>query len=145
MKKQQTNQLVKYQALIILLVALMLGGCSRKATFMQSSVVPAAEGSVTVKKDNNQNYNIDIEINHLAEVEKVFTRRHVYIVWMETEEGDTKKLGQLISSKKFFSSQRKASLETVSTHKPVRVFVTAEKNQKTMYAEGKVILSTGNF
>ena len=112
---------------------------------MQSSVVPAAEGKVTVKKDNNQNYNIEVDITNLAEVEKVYSQNFTYIVWMETVEGRIEKLGQLVSSDGLFSKKLKASLETVSSFEPAKVIVTAERNEETRQPANRVVLRTRNF
>lgn len=40
--------------------------CARKISFSNSSVVPAATGKVKVKKDKNDNYRINVDIEHLA-------------------------------------------------------------------------------
>lgn len=146
MRRLKTNRL-RYIILQILLIPALIitASCSRKATFQQSSVVPAAHGDVKVKKDDNQNYRIDVEVTDLAEVEKVYSKNHAYIVWMETDDGDTQKLGQLISSKGMFSNQRNAQLETVSTDEPVRIFITAERDKNARYPNNKMILRTKNF
>lgn len=123
----------------------LISSCARKTTFLQSSVVPAAHGDVKVKKDDNQNYKIDVEVKDLAEVEKVYTKRHSYVVWMETDDGDTKKLGQLVSSRGFFSNQRTAELQTVSSIEPTRIFITAERDNDARYPNNKMILRTSNF
>ncbi len=138
---------MKYFFLHILLIAFLItvGSCARRATFQQSSVVPAAHGSVKVKKDDNRNYRIDVEISDLAEVEKVYSRNYSYFVWMETEEGEVENLGNLVSSKGFFSNQRKAELETVSRLKPSRIFITAEREERPRQPGNRVILRTRNF
>lgn len=137
---------IRYPLLQMLLIGVfVLGSCSQQAAFMQSSVVPAAHGDVKVKKDDNQNYKIDVKVTDLAEVEKVYSRNHAYIVWMETDDGDTEKLGQLVSSKGFFTNQRKAELETVSSIEPVRLFITAERDKNVRYPSNKMILRTRTF
>lgn len=146
MKRLKTNRF-KYFFLQILLIPtlIIVTSCSRKATFQQSSVVPVAHGDVKVKKDDNHNYRINVEVTDLAEVEKVYSKSHAYVVWMETDDGDTQKLGQLISSKGLFSNQRNARLETISTDEPVRIFITAEKDKNVRYPNNQMILRTKNF
>jgi hypothetical protein len=112
---------------------------------VQSSVVPAAHGTVKVKKDDNQNYKIDVKVTDLAEVEIVHSGNHTYVVWMETDNGDTEKLGRLVSSTSFLSNQRKAGLETVSSVEPVRIFITAERDRDARFPNNKLILQTRNF
>ncbi len=57
-----------YPAFIIMLAIVVLQSCTTtKYNFSTSRVVPAAEGTVKVKKDKNNNYNIELHVNRLAE------------------------------------------------------------------------------
>lgn len=147
MKTHKTTSFVHRNTASILFIVLLFlfSSCARKTSFVQSSVVPAAHGEVKVKKDNNQNYNIDVEVKDLAEVEKVYSRNYSYVVWMETEDGDIQKLGQLISSTSFLSNKRKAELETVSTSEPRQIFVTAERNENARAPGNQLVLRTRDF
>ena len=129
------------------MIALMLiiVSCTKSETFLNSPVVPAATGKVKVKKDNNNNYTVKVIINDLAEVGRLKTPKQTYVVWMETEKGDTQNLGQLKSSTKFMSKQHTASLEATSPFKPVRIFVTAENESHVRYPDQEVILTTDTF
>lgn len=113
--------------------------CSRKIVFLPSSVVPAAEGYVRVKKDGNQNYAITLKIENLAEVDKMQPPKKAYVVWIETDRGVNRNLGQIVSSKNL-----NANFQTVSSYKPVRIFLTAEDNENVQYP-GNVVLSTDKF
>lgn len=115
------------------------GACSKKVVFLTSSVVPAAEGYVQVKKDGNENYAITLKVSNLAEVDKMQPPRKTYVVWMETDRGLTKNIGQLVSSKNL-----NANFETVTSFKPVKIFLTAENNENVQYP-GNVVLSTAKF
>jgi hypothetical protein len=140
---------LKKHTLLLFLVALMtfsFDSCAVKSAFLNSSVVPAAQGKVKVKRDRkNQNYVIKIEVTGLAEVERLQTSKHNYVVWMETEQGMTKNLGQLNSSSGFLSDEMRASLETVSSYKPARIYITAEYSSDVQYPGEQVVLSTGRF
>lgn len=136
-----TTRNVSLGVLITLIVAFS-SSCARKMTFSTSSVVPAAQGSVKVSKDNNKNYVIKISITNLAEVERLQPQKLTYVVWMVTNEGLTKNIGQLISSKSFLSKKLKASLKTVSSFKPVKIFITAENDPGIQYPGYQVVLST---
>lgn len=146
MKRVELNRL-KYFFIYTSLIAVLVtaGSCARKATFQQSSIVPAAHGKVKVKKDDNRNYRINVEVSDLAEVEKVYSRRFSYFVWMETDDGRIENLGKLISSKGFLSNQRKAELETISSFEPSRIFITAERGDEPREPGSRVILRTRNF
>lgn len=118
---------------------------SQKVEFMTSSVVPGANGYVKVKQEkDNKNYSIKVEIFALADVDRLQTSSVSYVVWMETDQGNTENLGQLNSSSGFLSKQMKASLETVSSYKPSKIYITAEENTNAQYP-GDIILSTDRF
>jgi hypothetical protein len=119
--------------------------CARKVTFLTSPIVPAARGFVKVKKDNNKNYLIKVEVTNLAEVSRLQPSRSTYVVWMETDEQVTKNIGQIKSSSGIFSSKLKASFETVSSSKPSKIFITAEDDAERQYPGMQLVLSTDKF
>jgi hypothetical protein len=147
MKTKKLMNLTKNIFLGILIAGMMIPITSyaQKIKFMTSSVVPAAEGYAKVKQDNNKNYVIKVEISDLADVDRLQTSSVSYVVWMETDQGNTENLGQLDSSSGFLSKQMKASLETVSSYKPSKIYVTAEENTNAQYPGDKIILSTDRF
>jgi len=131
-------------ALIFLLV-LSLASCARKISFQTSSVVPAAEGSVKVKKDNNNNYSIDLNVIRLADPKRLEPSKNTYVVWIETAENGSKNIGSLNTSSSMFSKTLKSSLKTVSPFKPVSLFITAEDNADIQYPGTQVVLRTNRF
>ena len=127
-------------------VAICASSCSSKTVpFATSTVVPGTEGTVKVKKDNNQNYLIDLDIDHLPPSESLTPPKKSYVAWMETKENGTKNIGQVTSSKGMLSKARKASLSTVSTFKPIRIYITAEENGSIEIPAGMVVLTTDSF
>ncbi len=140
-KINSTIRSISSGVLITLMVASSIS-CARKMTFSTSSVVPAAQGSVKVTRDNNKNYVIKISINNLAEVGRLQPQKQTYVVWMVTSEGVTKNIGQLNSSKSFLSKKLKASLKTVSSSNPTKIFITAENDPAVQFPGDQVVLST---
>ena len=124
------------------LLMLLLSSCSRKLHFTRSMVVPAAEGTVKIKKDNNKNYSLDIDIRNLVESDKLVPPRKTYVAWIETDQDRNKNIGRLNSSSGLFSKTLKASLNTVTPFKPEKVFITAENDAEISYPNGEVILTT---
>ncbi|MBK8139890.1 MAG: hypothetical protein IPK57_01960 [Chitinophagaceae bacterium] len=122
----------------------LFDSCARKIVFQSSSVVPAAEGTVKVTKDNNSNYAIHLQLSNLAEPEKLTPAMKTYVVWMETAQENAKNIGQINSSTSLLSKRLKASFETVSPVKPTKIFITAEDNATVLYP-GTVVLTTDNF
>ncbi len=134
-----------FSGILMISMMLLMASCSSTESFLNSSVVPAATGKVKVKKDGNQNYVIKVQINDLADVQRVQSSKDTYVLWMETERGKNENMGQLKSSTSFFSKQHVASLETVSSFKPVRFFITAENGIDVRYPDSVEILKTNKF
>jgi len=89
-----------------------LSSFANKMSFQTSSVVPSAEGSVKIKKDNNKNYNVDLSVIRLANSERLSPPKKMYIAWMNTSQEETKRVGQLRTSSSLLSSSLKSSLKT---------------------------------
>ncbi len=146
MKILNTNRLTRIfsKVFTLLFAFFILQSCgSSKYTFSTSSIVPAAEGTVKVKKDANSNYKIDLDVKRLAEASRLNPSRELYIVWMETEGNGRKNIGQLNTSSGFLSNTLKSSLSTTSSFKPIGFFITAEDNASVQYPSGQVVLTTG--
>lgn len=127
------------------LLLLSLNSCAKKVAFQTSSVVPAARGQITVKKDDNKNYTIKVKIDNLAESNRLEPSKNTYVVWMETDESLVKNIGQIKSDTQFISSKLKASFETVTAFKPAKIFITAEDNSDVQSPGNQSILETKRF
>ncbi|GCC50465.1 hypothetical protein SanaruYs_06800 [Chryseotalea sanaruensis] len=123
---------------------LSITSCSQKIPFLTSSVVPSAEGVVTVKSDDNKNYIIDLSVMRLADPTRLTPSKVGYIVWMETENNRVKNIGQLKTSTGFMSKTLTSSLATVTPFKPIEIFITGEEDVATLHP-GLVVLKTGTF
>jgi len=136
--KTQTKNL--FLGILTTMMIFSFISCSTKALFLTSSVVPAAEGYVKVKKDKNNNYVIQMQISNLAGVERLQPAKQTYVVWMVTDQGITKNIGRVNSS-----NNLKVSFETVSSFKPTQIFITAEDNESAQYPGDQVVISTDKF
>jgi len=147
MKSIQTESSINTILTIVAaaIVLFFFSSCARKISFQTSSVVPAARGDVKVKKDNNNNYNIQVSLNNLAEPKRLEPSKNTYVVWMETSDNVTKNIGQINSSTGFLSNKLKASFETVSSTKPTKIFLTAEDDAGIQYPGTQVIMTTNDF
>ncbi len=121
---------------------LTLYACNKQMAFSISPVVPAARGTVSIKKDKNENYAIDIKISGLAEIERLQGDKKSYVVWITTQDENAKNIGQINSSTKTLSKRLSASFQSVSTSKPTKVFITAEEDGAVEYPGNMVVLST---
>ena len=73
MKATKLNALTKNIFLGILTTMMIFSftSCAIKAPFLTTSVAPAAEGKVKVKRDHNNNYIVKISVSNLVEVERL--------------------------------------------------------------------------
>lgn len=127
------------------IILFSFSSCARKASFQTSTVVPAARGSVKITKDKNENYSIDVHLIDLAEPGRLQPAKHIYIVWMVTDDNITKNIGQINSSSSLLSRTLKSSFKSVSAFKPIKVFITAEDVADIQHPDGQVVISTDNF
>jgi hypothetical protein len=123
----------------------LLASCARKIQFTNSNVVPAAQGTVKLKRDNNNNYAVHIDVKNLAAPDRLQPPKSVYVVWFETAGRSAQNLGQLKTSSGLFSDALKASLNAVSPFKPTRIFITAEDRADIEYPGSFVVLNTTSF
>lgn len=131
--------------LLSAIAIITLSSCARKVSFDNSTIAPAADGKVKVKKDKNNNYAVDIEVSNLADPKRLAQPKNVYVVWMETERNGMQNLGQLKTSSGLFSNNLKASLEAVTPYKPMRLFITGEDAANIQYPSSYVVLNTTSF
>ena len=136
------SNLIRLSGLILIL---MLNACVSKYAFETSQIVPAARGSVKVKKDGNSNYLIKVFVSNLAEVTRLQPPKQSYVIWMVGDENITKNIGKINSSSSMLSSKLQASFQTVSVSKPHRIFITAEDNADITVPGSMIILSTAQF
>jgi hypothetical protein len=121
------------------------GACSAQADFLISSVVPAARGTVTVKKDKYNNFVMDIKVTNLSEAGRLTPPMNTYVVWMVTDENITKNIGQIKTTTSLFSKKLKANFKTKTSFRPVRVFITAEYDQNLQSSNREIVLTTEDF
>ncbi len=129
---------------LFLLSVIMFCSCARKAVFEKSVVVPSASGKVKVKKDDNNNYVIEVSVKDLTPPGNLVPAKKAYLVWDEASNG-LFNIGQLATSRSFISRGFRASLTTSSPNKPKRVFITAEEDANTLAPGSQVVLTTPSF
>lgn len=141
----KTNTKKIILSLVVLISALTFTSCAKKVAFQTSSIVPAARGDVKVTKDENQNYKIKIELENLAEINRIEPSRNAYVVWLETDDDVVKNIGQIKSDSNLLSSKLKATFETVTSFTPKKIFITAEENTDVLYPGTPLIMETNKF
>jgi len=147
MKKNNRYSSLKISSLLIFTLMFMslMVSCSHKVSFLTSTVVPAARGSVKVFRDNNKNYVVKINIDNLAEVSRLQPPKMCYVVWMITDKEELRNIGKIKSAEAILSSKLTASFESASSFKPIRIFITAENDAAASSPDQNTILTTNNF
>ncbi len=125
---------------LFIMIALWFTSCSNKAFFLQSSFLPAAEGYVEVTRDKSENYKINIDIKNFAGAERLDPANLTYVVWMVTARDAAVNIGRISTN-----NNLNASFETVSSFRPVKIFITAEEQENARYPGSMVILTTDRF
>lgn len=147
MKATRLNNLKKNILLgfLTIVIVVLFNSCATSVKFLNSSIVPGARGSVKIKNDKNKNYVIQISLTDLAESQRLQPSKLTYVVWMVTDRETTKNVGKLNSSRGILSKQLKGSFKTVSSSKPIKIFITAEDDASIQYPGTQVVLSTDKF
>lgn len=127
------------------LMIFLLSSCATKVPFQYSAEAPAARGTAKVKKDDNNNYTISVELTNLSEASRLVAPKTAYVVWMSSSSNSAKNLGKIQSESSMMSKTLKASFETVSSEKPTKIFITSEEDGNASYPSSSIILTTNNF
>lgn len=118
---------------------LLLNSCSSTLKFPISSVTPAAEIKVNIKKDKHNNHVIKVTAVDLAGADRLIPPKNNYIIWIVTERNGIKNVGQLTSK-----NEKKSYLISNTPFIIKEVFITAEEQGNISYPSGieitKVIL-----
>ena len=118
----------------------LLASCSPKITFQQSTIVPAARGTIKIKSDDNKNHVIKMKLSYLAEPERLNPPKKCYVVWLIANNNTTQNIGQIKTSHKL-----NVYFETVTSFKPSKIFITAEDSPGVEFPSSMIVLSTSNF
>ncbi|MEO7444663.1 MAG: hypothetical protein ABIT96_01205 [Ferruginibacter sp.] len=137
-------QIPVYSLLLIVFTGVLFS-CAKKVSFIPSPLVPQAEGIARIKKDKNNNYEIQVNITYLPPASKIDGAKDTYVVWAVTTQNNTKKLGQINTSNGLLSSKYKASLTIAIPEEPTRIYITSEYNALVEYPGPDMIMSTKTF
>ncbi len=117
--------------LSIIVLIILFSSCGSTTKFPVSSIVPAAEISVKKKQDKQNNYVIELVAENLAQASRVDPGKNNYSVWIRTENGEIKNLGQLRNK-----NAEKAVLNTSTPFEPKEIFITAEEQANLNAPQG---------
>lgn len=122
---------------VMIAVLVLLSSCSATTRFPLSATVPAAEISAVKKKDKNHNYVVEVTAKYLAEASRLQPPKNNYCVWIVTEDGVTRNIGQLS-----VNNIKKTVLKAVTPFAFQEIFITAEDRGDVTYPSGVEISRT---
>jgi len=140
LKMPAKSLLLSYSVLFAIM--LVFSSCSKKYVFNPSAIVPAAAGTVKVKKDKNDNYGVKLSVRNLAPADNLVESRNTYVLWANTSSNGIKNLGQIKNETGLFSKTLKSELNTATPFEPNSFFITAENKADINYPDGQVVLKT---
>ncbi|MDT0687475.1 hypothetical protein [Autumnicola psychrophila] len=129
-----------FRILSFIFAAILVSACSSTINFPNSEVIPAAEAKLKVEKNDNNNYELEFEVENMADPDRLTPSRRNYVAWMETEKHGTINIGNLKINRK-----NSGELRTVTPYKPIRVIITAEDRQDAITPSTQVVLNSGEF
>lgn len=139
-KKTALSVTNSFKILSFIFAAILISACSKKVVFPTSQVLPAADAVVKIDKNDDNNYEIELEVENMAKPDRLNPPRRTYVVWMVTERNGTVNMGNLKISNKL-----KGSLKAVTPFKPICFTITAEEKQDVLTPSTQVVLNSENF
>lgn len=139
-KKKSISIPDSFKILSFVFAAILISACSKKVVFPTSQVLPAANAVVKIDKNDNNNYELNLEVENMAKPERLTPPRRTYVVWMVSERNGTINMGNLKINNKL-----RGSLEAVTPFKPICFFITAEEEQDVVTPSTQVVLNSENF
>lgn len=131
-----THRLLSTLAVVF---AFALTGCGASSYQLQpTDLTPSSTGTVEIEDaDENENYKVDLEVDHMAPPKNLGPSLSTYIVWLDpAESAQTIKIGQL----KIGEESRKADMEFTTPYDDFELMVTAETNRSVGSPSDKVVL-----
>ncbi|MGC1870888.1 MAG: hypothetical protein WA700_08015 [Acidobacteriaceae bacterium] len=123
---------------MILFVALFwpFGSSSKKFQMQANNIVPAANGTVTVKRDkNDRDSKVDVKVNNLAAPSSLAPSESVYIVWVKPNGDPPEKKGAI-----GLGNNLNGQLNVVTTARDFEVFITGEPGESVTQPSGPEVL-----
>ena len=105
--------------------------CSKAVKFPVSNVAPAANITAEKTKDKNNNYQIKITAENLADANRLSPPKSTYVAWVVTENNGTQNIGQLE-----VKNAGKATLQALTPYDVKELFITAEDQAAVQFPAG---------
>ena len=122
---------------LLLASALAIPAFARTYPFVTDHIVPGATGSVSTHFDRNGNTVVTLKVDRLAKPSQLTPPGNTYLVWFQQQGLEPQNEGQLV-----VNSRLKGELQTTTTLKNFKVFVTSENDPSAKTPSGQQVLQT---
>ena len=119
------------KSIVLSVLMFLMTSCATVVKFPVSTVEPAADITAKIKKNNQNNYVIEVTANYLASVERLSPPKKMYVVWLVTSENGINNIGQMKND-----NAQKMKLQTLTSFEPKEIFVTAEDEGNITFPSG---------
>jgi len=119
------------KSIVLSVLMFVITSCATVVKFPVSTVEPAADITAKIKKNNQNNYVIEVTANYLASVERLSPPKKMYVVWLVTSENGINNIGQMKND-----NAQKMKLQTLTSFEPKEIFVTAEDEGNITFPSG---------
>lgn len=123
------------KVLIPILSIMFLVSCGSTKKFPVSDLVPAAQISAKTSQDKNDNTEIEITAEYLANPDRLSPPKDFYVVWIVTDDDKKINVGRIVQD-----GGKKVSLTTKTPYKVKEIFITAEKEGNESFP-GKTVIT----
>jgi hypothetical protein len=99
-----------------------VAGCTTRVPFQASHLLPAAQATAKVTRDQNQNALVDLELEHVAPAQNLWPPKQLYMVW--AQEADGKRLLPL--GRLHVNEERQGRFQGTTPFDRFRLIISAE-------------------
>jgi hypothetical protein len=103
----------------------LFGGDTASYPLRPSSQIPAGEGSVAAKLEDNGNTAVKVRVKHLAPPRKLSPEANVFVVWIRPVNGAIQNVGALA-----VDDNLQGSIDTLTPHRRFTLMVTPEPSAR---------------
>jgi len=123
--------------LFVFLIVMLLCGLAwaGDVPLVASSLVPAASGKISYEHDRNRNIKLEIKTKQLAAPERLTPAKNSYVVWIRSNDGQTKNAGVLR-----INNDLEGSFTTTTPDKAFDVLITAEDSPAVSQPSGPEVM-----
>jgi hypothetical protein len=125
-----------HKALIVFATIFFLTAlAAEEDRLVSTGVAPGAEGKIITNVDRNGNTEVEVQVKHLANAQKLTPAKQAYVIWVQGRGKDPEPLGTLRVNENL-----EGSLKATTPYKAFDIFVTAEDKMQPEAPSSTVVM-----